>query len=460
MAQVVQQGMELLASILCLLLAGCLGAKTTCLADSDCNSGRVCVASMCVDPANACPPVENHTLWVDPAAVDGQSGSTPGCALRLLSEALTRVDTSSTWTVVVRGGTAGPVAVPRRIVPAGVFISGGTIGTGSGRASSFAACTDNVACPITRWAQLDIPSTDDSGIEFSASGPGGLRYFSLLGPPPTGTPQMPASTVAGIYIANTGSAPVTLDHLRIKQFRYGILADPAGNVEIDEDVQSSENLYGLYAQSGSTVAIKVGAGRIETEFNHNFSDGIHLEDGVSSFTVQGPPAPSPAALTPGVGASLNGGHGVLCGLTTARIDGLNAQRNQGSGIVVTAGSSLVLRNSRVFDNQLDGVRITTGSGTVATIDLGQAPSGDGAGGNGIYGNGATNLCVEKEVADAQAPGSLRALGNDFTNYDQPTPIPKSCAVDNTLSGGQLCRGGVDVSDDLTQVVNVGACTID
>jgi hypothetical protein len=450
--------MELLAALLCLLVAGCLGAKTACLTDSDCNPGHVCVASLCVDPANACPPVENHTLWVDPAALDGQSGSTPGCALRLLSDALTRVDSSAPWTIVVRGGSAGPVAMTGSVVPAGVVIIGGTIGTGSGRASSFAACSDTIACPVNKWPQLDISASDDDGIEFSGSGYGGLRYFSLIGPPLTGTPQMPSSTVAGIHIDANSFA--RLDHLRIKQFRIGISLDGGGHVEIEDDVQSTSNLYGLYAQLGSTIDIEVGAGQSETDFNHNFSDGIHLEDGVAMFTVGGPRAPSPAALAPGVGASLNGGAGVRCGMTVALINGLNAQRNQGNGIDVTAGANLQLRNSHVFANQFDGIRIEPGNGTVDTIDLGRAASGNDAGNNVIYANGAANLCVEKPLADISAPGSLHALGNDFTNYLQPSPSPKSCAVGGALTGGQLCHGGVDVAEDGTQVVNVGACTID
>lgn len=453
---------SLLASACCLALAGCLSDKLGCLVDGDCNPGRICVAGMCEDTNAGCPPVKDNTLYVDGDAPTGHSGSTPGCSIRTLAEALTMVNPASPWTIIVRGvGNSGPVAVPRRVVPANVTVTGGTQGTGKGAASSFAACSDSVACPILSWPVLDVPSVNDPGIEFSSSGPGALRYFSIIGPLLTGSPQMPSSTEAGIYVANSGGAPVTLDHLRIRQFRNGIGVDPGGNVEIGEDVQSSSNLYGLYAQANSTVAINVSAGQSETEFNHNFSDGIHVESGATSFTMQGPPAPSPAALTPGIGVSFNSGSGVSYAAAApgALFDGVNFQRNLGSGIDLLAGSVLRVRNCHIFDNQLDGVRIAAAGSplSVAGIDLGEAAD---AGGNVIYGNGAANICVEKPVADTQSPGALQALGNDFTDYDQPSPSPKSCASANTLSDGALCRGSVDISDDLTMVVDVGACKID
>jgi hypothetical protein len=454
--------MELLALLLLLLVGGCLDAssKNGCITDSDCNPGHLCIAGTCTAPTG-CPAVTDNTLYVDADAPMGNPGSSPGCAVQRLAEAFSLVTPGGApWTVVVRGGRSGPPLVNRRVVPANVTVTGGSIGTGKGASSRFTACTDLADCPLNTWPEIIISSVTEIGFEFTSAGPGALRWFSLVGPPLTGTPQEASGTVDGVYI--TGG-PIKLDHLRVKQFRSGIGVDPGGSVSVGDDVWCNYNSYGLYAQMGSTVAVTVAAGQAETEFNHNFSDGIHIEAAATNFTVEGPPAPSPAALAPGVGASFNGGSGVryAAAATGAFIDGINAQRNLGSGIEILGGSILRVRNSHLFNNQLDGIRIAPGSGApfVGDIDLGAEPTGADAGGNVLYGNGAANLCVERAVADTQQAGALRARGNDFTNYDLPGPAPKSCAAANTLSGAASCRSAVDVSDDHTMVADVGGCVV-
>jgi serine/threonine-protein kinase len=355
------------------------------------------------------------TYYVDP--VDGDdltaNGSTEAhCSFRTITAALQHIgERPPAGTIVMVANTAHvvsppetfPIAVPENVTVQGPSESQLTI----------------VKAPIGASAvfRLGAPASglDNLMIDGSQVRDGGL---------------VAGEVTSGIEVAPGSDATTQVTNVQVQYMQdKGIVVMPSGVVTLGSGVSSMYNGYaGPTSQSqlgnGLVVygraAIHVDEGEITAEFDHNHYYGIWVQDS-GSLTVTG-------TKNAVVHAYFNY-HGLLIHQTPSLaspsniITALVVNGSGGHGIVVTAGSSLKLRNSLSESNLGDGIVIRTPAGSspsndVSLIDLGQA--GD-PGGNSFQPsnqrNSLSGICL---ALDAKAGKTLRAAGNVFEGIDCAT----------------------------------------
>jgi len=421
------------APVGCCGVAACRTSPNAQVNDGMCKNGQ-CVSNNCgAPPANI--------RYVDPAALDGGSGSM-ACPFNHLGAALQDLATAG-GEIIVKGGSSMTVDATFA-VGSGITIVGGD--------ASFAACTAATCPASSRWPLIN--SGNRRVFSFITAGNRTLHFLRLAGVDPA---QKATATWPAIY---TAAASLNIDHVDISGYEYGLYSDTGSSVKIGDGVHLHDNQRGLYVADGDGAAggnVEVTVAADATSFDHNAIGLACHGNGV--LKASGPPAgPKLTAL---LSASNNESSGVYwaCSVTQGLLDGLEATGNgsnamavQLDGATVFAHSSIKIRNSYFHDNKGNGLRIPSNGPNSADglslIDLGSNLLA-GAGKNTFAGNVDAGLCIDKGPADAADPTSLPAEGNVFQSIGGVCKFSRS----------SLCAGGVDFSGDCANTADLKGCAV-
>jgi hypothetical protein len=346
--------------------------------------------------------------YVDPMNGDDAhgTGAAPACALRTITKALAVVGAAppAGTTIQITGPAevAGPGETFPIVVPANVTIAG-------------------------RIGMTVLVPPNQVGFELAGAGAGLVNLVI------DGHDQ----ATEGVVVTSTDSAnPPRMESVEVSNMGgNGIHVKPGATLGIGPGVFSHDNGWtspdplpeipgtsGLFIEG--TVSVTVNAGEPLAHFEDNRFHGI-LVYGAGSITMGGDAGT--VALVRG-----NQGHGVViaqtpgAGAPPSTIEGLLAQNNSDSGIVVEGGSSFKLRRSQTKGNGSAGVYVRFNgdyadpahwNSDIRDIDLGMpGDPGDNTlqyddptetnGSFGIY----VNLAVD-------AGQMLHAAGNVFEGVD-------------------------------------------
>ena len=408
-----------------------------CCSPSDCGklgNNYACVNNTCTQ----CPLASGNTYYVDPVqgsdAIGTGSNSSPSCAFRTITRALTVIGTSAnpgTEVLVVPSGPVGtdsgetfPISVPANVSIGG---SGGVAtvlvpkgATGFTMAHATSGLHDLLVDGQSHQANIGVSVTTGSALTTTVTD---VTVQNMLGD--------------GIAVGGSGRLSIG-----------GGTSSTGNGVPGDGVTETSE---GLQVGGTARVAIDVTSGA-PVHFDGNAASGIYVYLG-GSITLNGTAGTSGSGT---ITTSKNGHSGIWIAQDPSLVQvlapanavtGLVAWANAHDGIHVAAGSILTLRNSYLLANQDNGVLVVTNaSGTtrvnaVGAINLGTAGATPSFGGNTVQASAGSNpnlgsgICVNLDAVGA----TLNAAGNLFAG-------PTDCRTSNaTLKSNHTCSNAVDYS---------------
>jgi hypothetical protein len=383
---------------------------------------------------------------VDLEAPAGGSGS-KACPFDTLDAALDGLS-SAGGTLLLKSNGMHPTLAPLA-VGSGINIIGAD--------ANFVACTTTTCTDPASWPL--VTTGDHRAFNFLTAGARQLRFVRFQG-----IGRLTATTAA----LDTSAATVTMDHVDVSGYQFGMYVDTGGTVNIGPGVHLHDSHDGLTivdggASSGGAVQITVAAGADATDFNDN-DYGI-LCHGNGSLSISGPPWSS--SVSGLISVKNNGAVGLYWSSTQTNpagvVDGLEVTGNGGdptqgdrNGIAIFAHSVVKLRNSYIHANKGNGIDIlANGSNTadgLSAIDLGVGV-GTNAGRNTFAANDLTGLCIQSSVATTATNSSLKADGNIFG-----TTAAGDCTKAGKFKRAMACTAGIDVSGACSLAISLLNCT--
>lgn len=379
-----------------------------CCTSAQCASGSICVSNTCT----VCGPVANDVFFVDP--VNGQDTGTngsSGCPFQTLSRGLQ---------VIVATYPSGAPAGTRLVLRAP---------SNSGTGERF---------PLRVPPQVMVES-EDAGAPQTVTVSAGNTGF-VLSAPDSGVRFLvidgASAGATGVRVETGATLTTTVEDLSVRGFTSAGVQVTGGSVRIGQGVVLTQNGStssggaGLRV-SGGVASVAVAAGQRPTRFDDNRANGVLVES-TGRLLLQGvpdltgfPAAQNPPAVTGDVGTVTANGNTLAnvafasTSTTVSSIDGVVANRGQGNGLNILAGSNVVVRNCVAVGNRNAGLRVSPSSTNPVTgIDLGSAVDpGRNVLQSSVRPNTDSGLCV----------------GN-FFNFNMTIP-----ARGNDFGGGRSCR---------------------
>ncbi len=408
-----------------------------------------CVAHTC----SSCDAVgASKTYVVDPLSGSDAAGTgsataggvgTASCAFKTISRALAVIGPApgaGTIIKVLNDATVGAGETFPIVVTTNVTITGVTTVAGQTTVSLAARQTGfRLVAAAASVANLTIDGGHLAGTSGVVADTGSTLTTSLVGV----TVQNMATD--GIQVVNAG-----------------VLTIGAGT-NSQSNGSAAATASGLRISGTGTATINVAAGGLPATFNGNTAHGIEVVAAGSVTVGSAAGSTYPTAITNG-----NSIANVFIQQTpvpggSPAANAISFLESTGSltthGVHIFGGSSLVLRNSTVLANKVDGVFITTfGAGAnrnedVSHIDLGTASTFghnvlQAAAGQTPGPNLGAGICLNLAVNAAQ---TLNAAGDTFQLADCSTANPGAITRANACTGGTdiAITGGAGTTNQIT-----------
>jgi hypothetical protein len=389
----------------------------------------------------ACDPLSGSTIIVDPVNGSDTTGTgsasfgkvaNEACAFKTVTAAIAAIGSSNTTKYVI--SVVGPSTLDASekyplTLPADTTLTatGGTV-------------VVNTPAGDTAVVLARPATAIDGGTGFDIKG--GLHGIGV------DTGSTDGTFIRDVTVEGTSGEGITLVHTGKLTIFENVLVTGAG----DANVTAS----GIVATDTSILTITVKAGLSPTVITANSQEGIDVL-GNATLLLTGVPDPS-SLLSGTVMTTDNAGAGVQFEQTSpvmstaakSSIDGLVSTGSvQGSGILVSGGISLKVRNSVLLANGADGVHVVSSGNNsqIGNIDFGTSTLN-----TTDYGNNILQQTVAQGNQNAGAgicldiPASMSALGGQTLSAEGNIfGTSKDCRVGGALLTNKTCTGAADAS---------------